>query len=190
MDIVKLLTNQLNSPDTLKKLAGSVGVESSQAQKLTQLGIPAILQALGRNASTKEGAEALLGALDGHQKDEIEDLTGFLNKVDTNDGAKILQHIFSGNNKRVQENLARQTGLNTSQVSGIMTQLAPLMMGALGKKKKEENLDVSGVVGLLGGLMDGGDNNLMGIVTNLLDSDNDGDVMDNIGDLLGGLFKK
>ena len=168
-----------------------MGAEPSQVQQLAQLGMPAIMQALGRNASTSEGATALASALDQHQDDNVDDVDGFLNNVNTHDGAKMLQHIFSGNNNRVQNNLARQTGLDTSQVSVIMTQLAPLLLGALGQQKKQQNLDSSGISGLLSGVLEQGSNSgLLGMLTNLLDSDNDGDIVDDVGNLLSRFLKK
>ncbi len=41
MDIMKLITDQINNPDTLNKLGQSVGVEPSQVQKVAQMGMPA-----------------------------------------------------------------------------------------------------------------------------------------------------
>ncbi|MGD9676955.1 MAG: DUF937 domain-containing protein [Vulcanibacillus sp.] len=191
MDIFKLINDQLNNQDTLKKLGQSVGAEPSQVQQLAQLGMPAILQALGRNASTSEGAAALVSALDQHQDENVDDVQGFLSSVNTDDGAKMLQHIFVGNNDRVQNNLAKQTGLDMGQVSGIMAQLTPLLLGALAQKKKQQNLDPSEITGVLTGLMEQGDNGgLMGMVTNLLDSDNDGSIVDDVGSLLKGFLKK
>jgi hypothetical protein len=181
----------INNPDTLNKLGQSVGAEPSQVQQLAQLGMPALLQALGRNAGSSEGAAALSGALDQHQDDNVEDVDGFLNTVDTDEGSKMLEHIFSGNNERVQNNLARQTGLETGQVSGLLAQLAPLLLGALGQQKKQQNLDEAGIPGLLSGVMgQSGNSGLMGMVTKLLDSDHDGEVMDDVGKYLGGFLKK
>jgi len=72
-----------------------------------------------------------------------------------------------------------------------MTQLASLLLGALGQQKKQQNLDVAGISGMLGGLLgQGGDKNMMGMVKNLLDADNDGNIMDDVGKLLGGFLKK
>lgn len=191
MNIFELMTNQISNPDTLNKLGQSVGAEPSQVQQLTQLGIPALLQALMRNARSSEGAAALSGALDQHQYDNVEDVGGFLDNVNTADGAKMLQHIFSGHNDRVQNNLARQTGLETGQVFALLTQLTPLLLGALGQQKKQQNIDASGISGMLGNIVEqNGDSGLMGMVTRLLDTDQDGDIMDDVGNLLGGFLKK
>lgn len=63
------------------------------------MSIPALLQALEKNAKSKEGAESLANALENHKDDEVEDVKGFLNKVNTDEGDKILQHILGGKNK-------------------------------------------------------------------------------------------
>lgn len=191
MDLYSLINGQLNDKDALNKLGQSVGAEPSQVQQLAQIGLPALLQALGRNAETTEGAVSLAAALDQHQDDDVEDINGFLNKVDKEDGAKILNHIFSGRTDRVQNNLARQTGLQQSQVSGLMTQLAPLLLGMLAKQKKEKNVEPSALPGLLGAFTSQGNNGgMMDLVSNLLDADNDGSIVDDVGNLLKGFFKK
>lgn len=191
MDLFDLISSQLSNQDTLDKLSQTAGAGPSQVQQVTQLGVPALLQALLRNASTTEGAVSLAGALDQHQNDKIDDINEFLKSVDTEDGAKILQHIFGGKNQLVQANLAKQTGLETGQVFNVMTQLAPLLLGALGQQKKQQNLDASGIPGLLNGLVEKGDNSgLMGMVTNLLDADHDGSIVDEVGSLLKGFLKK
>ncbi len=192
MDIFKLLNEQMNDRDTLDKLGRSVGARPSQVQQLAQIGLPALLQALGRNASTSEGAASLDHALHQHQGDDVDDLDGFLNNVDREDGAKMLQHIFAGNNVRVQDKLAQKTGMETNQVSGLMAQLAPLLLGALAQQKKQQHVDQSGIAGMLGGLMKqgGNTNNLMGMAMDLLDADNDGSIADDLGGLFKGFMKR
>jgi hypothetical protein len=191
MDVIKLINEQLTNPDTLRKLGKTVGAQPDQVQKVAQLGLPALLQALGNNAGTSSGAESLAGALEQHKDDNVDDIDGFLNNVNSNDGAKILQHAFAGKNDMVQNNLARQSGLQTGQVSGLMSMLAPLLLGALGNQKKAQNIDASGLSGMLSGVLgQAGNKGLMGMVTNLLDSDKDGDIMDDVGNLLKGFMKK
>lgn len=191
MDILNLITEQLSNGSTLQKLGKSVGADSDQVQKLAQLGLPAILQALESNASTNEGRDALSKALDNHQDDNIDDIDGFLDNVDTNDGSKMLQHIFSGKSDKVLTNLSKKSGLDSGQVVGILAQVAPLLIGALGKQKKTENIGTSGVSDLLGNLINKGKSSgILNMATNLLDSDNDGDITDDIGKILGGFLKK
>lgn len=194
MDIFDLLTNQLNNPEVLNKLGQQVGANPDQVQKLTQLGLPTMLEALKRNASNPDGAQALAGALDNHQLDNFDDLSGFLNKVDVNDGAKILGHMFSDKTNRVENNLAQQTGLAGNQVNGLLAQLAPLLLGALGSQKKQQGLDAGGVSDLTGQLTGmlgkSGGGGLMDMASKFLDADNDGSIIDDVGSLLGKFFKR
>ena len=192
MDIFKLITEQMQDRNMLDKLGGSVGAAPDKVQQLAQIGLPALLQALGRNAATSEGAASLASALDQHQDDDVDDLSGFLSKVDKEDGAKMLKHIFAGNNAQVENKLAQKTGMEANQVSGIMAQLAPLLLGALAQQKKQQHLDQSGIAGMLGGLMKqgGSTNNLMGMAMDMLDADKDGSIIDDIGGLFKGFLKQ
>jgi len=67
--------------------------------------------------------------------------------------------------------------------------LAPLLLGQLGQQKKQGGFDLSSLGSLLGGSSLKG-NDVMNMVTGLLDSDGDGDVIDDVSKLLGGFLKK
>ena len=130
--------------------------------------------------------------MDQHKDDNVSDIVGFLKGVDTKDGSKILQHVFSDKNDKVQNSIAKQSGLDSSQASGLMSMLAPMVLGAMGNQKKSQNLDTNGVANLTSQLTKsmGKNTDLMGMASKLLDSDGDGDIMDDVGGLLGKFFKK
>ncbi len=188
MDLTQLLSGQLGNSEWLGKLGQTVGADKSQVEKAMQLGMPAILKALGGNASTPDGAAALSNALDRHQDDEVDDAGDFLGKIDMADASKMLGHIFSGKQDLVAGKLAKQSGLDPSQASDLLARLAPMLMGALGKQKKTQSVDASGLGGMLGGLL--GQAGGIGGLGKMLDQDGDGDVMDDVQGMLGGFFKK
>lgn len=192
MDIMDLIAGQLSNPDILNQLGKSINAKPEQIEKAAKIGLPAMVEQINRNASTKEGREALANALDQHKDDDISDITGFLKGVDTQDGMKILQHVFANKNDKLQSSLAKQSGMDSNQVSGLMAMLAPMVLGMLGNQKKSQGLDADGVANLTSQLTKsmGGSSGLMGIASKLLDSDGDGDIMDDIGGLLGKFFKK
>lgn len=192
MDLIDLLGNQLSNPDILKQLGKSINASPKQVESAAKIGLPAMVEQISRNASTKEGRDSLAKALDQHKDDDISDIVGFLKGVDTKDGSKILQHVFSGKNDKVQNSIAKQSGLDSSQASGLMSMLAPMVLGAMGNQKKSQNLDANGVANLTSQLTKsmGKNTDLMGMATKLLDSDGDGDIMDDVGGLLGKFFKK
>ncbi len=192
MDILKIISEQLTSEENLKKIADKAGAQPTQVKQAAQLGLPAILQALGKNAANPQGAASLSKALEDHENDDILDVGSFLNKVDTQDGAKILQHIFSEKSPMVGSKLADQSGMETDQALGVLSQLAPLVLGALGKQKKEQNVGTTDLSSMLMGLAknQAGDSNMMSKITNLIDADKDGSIMDDVTGLLGKFMKR
>jgi hypothetical protein len=77
-----------------------------------------------------------------------------------------------------------------------MQKIAPLLMGALGKTKKDGNLDLGALTGLLqGAISQKKGNPLMDMAINFLDKDKDGNVVDDLVEgvgkgLLGKIFGK
>lgn len=190
MDLMKLVSGQLNNPDLLNTLGQQFGAKPDQVEKVMTLGMPTLLQALGKNAATPDGAASLANALDQHKDDEVDDLQQFVGKVDANDGQKMLGHILSGKQDNVLGKLAGQTGLDAKQVSGLLARFAPMLMGVLGKQKQEQHVDANGLAGMLGGVLgQAGNAGLMGKVTGMLDADGDGDIMDDVKGMLGKFFK-
>lgn len=185
------LMEMLSNKDAINKLGASAGIESDKVEKLISLGLPTIMKAMDRNAKTNDGAESLMKALKQHEDDDVDDLEKFINKLDKNDGAKMLNHIFSNKNQAVQNNLAQQTGLDTSQVSSMLQQLAPLLIGVLGNQQKKQNLDVNNLSSLMNGaLKKSGKGGMMDLAEQFLDADKDGSIVDDVGKMLGGFFKK
>ena len=72
--------------------------------------------------------------------------------------------------------------------------LAPMVMGALGRQKRQQGLDAGSLAGVLGAERQQMEqsNPAMGMLGSLLDRDDDGSVVDDIAKmgkgLLGGLF--
>lgn len=193
MDILSIL-NSLQDKQAVNELTKSIGGNSDQVKKAVELGLPMLMQAMNNNAKTPQGAAALAKALDQHKEDPVEDVLSFLKGVDVNDGKKILGHVFQQKTSSVKKNLAAQTGMSSNQVENLLAQLAPVVLGALGKEKNQKGVDANGLtsmIPMITGLLGSGSNkDLMGMATKLLDADGDGDIMDDVSKMLGGLFKK
>jgi len=184
------ILSQLSDRKVLKNLGKSVQAKPDQVKKLVDLGIPTLVSALQKNASTPSGAKSLAKALDQHQNDPVEDLFGFLGQVDTQDGSKIIGHILGAKTQTVEKKLGVQTGLDMNQVASLLSMLAPLLLSSLGKQKSNQGVNASGLGGLLGGLLGGSGQDLAGLASGFLDADKDGDIMDDVGNLLSGFLKK
>lgn len=187
MDLMKMLGDK----DNLSKIGENVGAKTDEVQKLVDLGIPTIMQAMGRNTNSQDGAQSLANALAQHENDDVIGMIKDPSKIDTSDGQKILSHILSSRDETVKANLAKETGLGKDQVGSVLAQLAPLLMGVLGQQQKQRGAGSTGVSSLvtdaLGKSAKGG---MMDLASKFLDKDKDGSVVDDIGDMLGGMFGK
>ncbi len=180
-------------------VAKKLGVKSSVARTAIIVGLPLLIAALRKNANKPEGANGILGAVntkhDGGILDNLSNL--FSGGHDHEDGNKILGHIFGGKKSDINQAVSQKSGLDSNQTEGLMSLLAPVVMGMVGKQAKANNTDANGLSGLLGNLLTGQDNqpeanNFSSILDSFLDDDGDGS-MDEIAELgskfLGKLFK-
>jgi hypothetical protein len=115
-------------------------------------------------------------------------------------GLGILKHVLGGSSDRAAGGVAKASGMNAQSSMALMAMLAPMVMGALGKMTQSNNLDASGLAGVIGGdlsRLGGGAQaapQQKGFLGGLLDADGDGDVdaADLLarGSMLMGLFGK
>ena len=191
----------LNS-DLGKTIISGVSQNSGQPQDKTSslltMALPVLMQAMKRNASTQEGAQGLLGALDNKHDGSILDNIGDLFKGGVNsdvvtDGGKILGHVLGGRQQNVERELSSRSGIDAGSVANILKVAAPILMGVLGKQKREQNVSNAGDLGgLLGGLLKGNSpQQEQSFLESILDADGDGSVIyDVAGMVLGGNKKK
>ncbi|MEQ9365555.1 MAG: DUF937 domain-containing protein [Leptospirales bacterium] len=193
--ILDLLQGELGQ-SAIEQLGGQLGVDKQKAASVVSGALPLLVQALAKNAN-QGGAEALAGALENkHDGSILNDVSGFLGGGDFGDGSAILGHVLGGQQSVVSSGLSKATGLDPRQVSTALAALAPVVLGALGKIKAQQGLDASGLSDFLGQEKEAVAQqapDAMGVLGQLLDADNDGDISDDLinigGKLLGGFLK-
>jgi hypothetical protein len=145
------LLDQLGG-ERIQKLAGQFGVDEGDMQKAVKAALPAIMGALGRNASRPKEAQAISGALArDHDGSVLDDIDGYIDsggRLDEGNG--ILRHALGARQKGVEKGLSATSGLDFASIQKLLPMLAPLVMGALGKKQREDGLDAGGLAGRLG----------------------------------------
>lgn len=185
-DITNLLFQQLGQ-SALEQIAGRAGTPGEQTQGLIGMAVPLLMGALAKNAATPDGAQALHQALqnDNHAS-VLDDLTGFLGGTNSSraaNGAGILQHLLGGQQQAVSEQLAQKTGMDSGAALQILQQVAPLVLGAVAKTQLSQNLDASGLAGMLVQQQSQAQQaqpGLMGAISSMLDRDHDGSAMDDV----------
>lgn len=107
------------------------------------------------------------------------------------DGEGILRHVLGERRPVIEQGVSQASGLDTSTVARLLPMLAPLVMGALGKAKREQHLDEQGLASMLAHEKEDltRQSPAAGGILGLLDQDGDGDVKDDLlkmgGSLLG-----
>jgi hypothetical protein len=108
-----------------------------------------------RQQSQGGGAADLLGTLLGGGGGMANILGGLLGTAPassrTGNIGGILGNILGGANNvpQVQQGVSKASGLSASQIGLLMSILAPLIMGALGKMKRQQGLDAGGLARVL-----------------------------------------
>ena len=178
----------------LGKLAEQVGGNEGQVKNGVMAALPAMLTALSKNTGTEKGAQELSNALETkHDGSILNNLSGYLSNPDLKDGAGILNHLFGSQTSNVANAVSQSSGLDSNGSMKILQMLAPVLMGMLGQQKKQNNLDAEGIGNLTSMLAsnfgsEAGASGIMDVVTNLLDANKDGNVMDDIMGMVGKLF--
>ena len=189
--MVDQLSRQLGGADKQQTAAAASGI------------VTTLMGALAKNASSTEGAQALNNALErDHDGSILEDVMGMLtgNAQVNNDrmlnGSGILNHVLGNKQSGAVDMISKLSGLDSSKTGSLMTMLAPVIMGALGKTKREQGLDMAGIASLLSGTVSAQkqQNPTMNLVTSFLDADGDGSIIDDVASigmkLLGGFFSR
>nr|WP_321223787.1 DUF937 domain-containing protein [uncultured Psychroserpens sp.] len=208
--ILDLLNSDLGKT-IISGVSGSTGTDQNKTSSVLTMALPVLMKAMERNASTPEGAEGLMGALNGKHDGSILDNLGglFGGGVDDNvkqDGDKILGHVLGSKRQGVEKIIGEKSGLDMGSVANILKVAAPILMGVIGKQKSQNNVSSSSDLGgLLGGLLGGSSaQQEQSFLEKILDADGDGSVIDDVagmvlgsankkgglGGLLGGLFGK
>lgn len=186
--LLQTLLSQL-SGDSLSAITDQLGIDESTAQKAVGLALPLLIGSLNRNSSSTDGADALTNAVArDHDGSILSDLASNLMKPKVQeDGLAILGHVLGAKKENIGNSLGKASGLESTQVIQLLSMLAPVVLGTIGKAQRQKNLDAQGVASLLTQEREQASSTLPGIAQ-LLDMDGDGDVTEEMINLGGSLL--
>ncbi len=192
LDIIKDRVGEEN----VERLSNNLGEDKGSTLDALSKAVPVLVSAMARNTRSEEGANSLAGALDrDHDGSILNNIAGLIDNPEQSQGQGILKHVLGGKQGNAEKAVSEKSGISMESAVKIFQVAAPILMGMLGKKKKEEKMDGGGLAGMLGSLAssqerddDGGGSGIGSMITGLLDRDNDGNVMDDIGDIVGGFL--
>jgi hypothetical protein len=188
------LLSQTLQGGTLDHLGAQLGTDPQTTSTAVAAALPMLVGALARNAQAPGGADALAGALArDHDGGILDNIGGFLSSgAAASSGAGILGHLFGAKQAAVQQAVSASSGLDSQGAGQLLAMLAPLVMGALSRGAQSQGgLDPSVLAGMLGGeqaSLAQRAPDAMGMLGQLLDSNHDGSVVDDIGRLASRFF--
>jgi len=189
--LAESLLQQISAAEASTGTTATGGADSATQNGLAAA-IPVLITALSRNAQSKDGAESLHQAIaKDHDGSVIDNLPGYLQNPDLEDGDGILKHTLGDQRASVQSGLAQTTGLDMATVSTLLQMAAPLVLGMLAKQQQQKQLDPDGLAGVLNDerKQEAESNpDMMKMVSGWLDLNDDGSFMDEVQGLAGKLF--
>lgn len=191
MNIQELLNGPLGQ-QMVGGVSGQLGIEESKAKTAVSTAVPLLLTALNKNAERGD-SNNIFNALSKHDGTILDNISGFLKEGDFSEGNSILGHVLGNKQNEISTAVSKSSGLSSGQISQVLTMIAPIVMGYLGKQKKESKMNSGDLTSVLGSLIGSGEkSNPMG---DLLDtflggssSKSSGGLSGLSGKILGGLF--
>ena len=150
MNLLALLLGSLLSNSSLGSLSNNTGVQKPELSKLLILALPLILKYMTSNSQSQSGLSSLFGALGAHQNRGT--VESQIENADTEDGQKILGHIFGNDEDQVVNQLAKESGVDAGDVMNVLGTIAPYVMSGLSAATQSAHTQQTSGVDLSDGL--------------------------------------
>jgi hypothetical protein len=177
--------------EVLQQVSSKLGADPGKTSSAISAAIPILVGALAKNASTTEGATSLTNALNEHDGSILDHVGSAVSNYQQGPGAAILGHVLGASHDPVVQGVSKSSGLSADKTGALLQMLAPLVLGALGKAKRQDGLDAAGVASMLGAEAEQAGASLPGGLGSLLqmfDRNKSGSVMDEAAGMLGKFF--
>ncbi|WP_294302018.1 DUF937 domain-containing protein [uncultured Chryseobacterium sp.] len=176
MSLIDLLTGNTGN-QVAEQAENKFGISKTQIIALLAVAAPLIISYLKNKSQDAHEAEALNNALD---KDHDGSILDDVSQADArqSEGGSILNHIFGEEKPNVENRLSQNTGISIDKIGPILSMLAPVIMGYIGREKQQNNVGAGGLGDLLGGILGNASNESQQHQSNPLN--------DILGSVLGG----
>lgn len=177
MSLIDLITGNTGN-QVAEEAHSKFGIDKNQMIALATVAAPLIISYLRKKSQNSDEAEKLNTALDKDHDGSILDHPTQASERQE-EGGSILSHIFGGQKSEVENSLSQKTGISMSKIGPLLGMLAPVVMGYIGKQKRQNNVQSGGALSdLLGGILGQASNDAQTHPSNPLN--------DILGSVLGG----
>ena len=186
--LIGMLVSQLGEP-AIQQISQQIGSDRGTTQSAVGMALPMLLSAMGNRAATPDGAEVIQQATQANDGSILDNVMGFVgNAGAAGMGSALLGQVLGGgSHNAMADTISQNTGMESGAATQLLGILTPLVMGALGKSSQEQGgLDANGIAQMLGSF--GGGNDLIGMATRAIDADGDGNIVEDLGNIIGKMF--
>jgi hypothetical protein len=187
--LIGMLASQLGGP-AIQQISQQIGADEGTTQSAVGMALPMMLSAMGNHAATPDGADAIQQATQASDGSILDNVMGFIGNAGAGGmGSALLGQVMGGGtHNAIADTISQNTGMDNGTVTQLLTILTPLVMGAVSKTSQEQGgLDANGIAQMLGA-GSGGGNDLLGMATRAIDADGDGNIVEDIGNIIGKIF--
>lgn len=193
------LINTLIVDQLSKSVSKKINISEDKSRDVVNMAIPLLVAGLAKNAKNLQEATNISEAISkDHDGSILNDIPSALfSDGRQQEGEKIIEHILGKKTDSASKVIGAQVQVGPEKVTQILSLVAPVVMGAIGNKRKNEVFDSSTLTDFLQKIVknnvsnSGQQDNLL---MKILDQDRNGSVLDNIVNfglrLFGGLSKK
>ena len=198
-NLIDLLQSQLTD-GMIDQLSKQIGAPQQQTRTAADSILSSLIGGLAKNSQQPGGAEALASALDndhdGSLLDNLNDIiSGKAQEINPRaaNGEGILKHILGGKKGGIMDMVSQISGLEQGKAGNLMSILAPIVMGMLGRQKQQSGMDAGGLASILASAL--GQQRQRGgmassLIKGILDRDGDGSAIDDVAQIGMSIFSK
>ncbi|MCJ7448661.1 MAG: DUF937 domain-containing protein [Bacteroidales bacterium] len=143
-------------PEVTRQMSSNFNIDQGTVQKLIPQLAPLILSGLKRQKDDQGGDERVDHILnkygDSSVLNNIKDLISS-KATDTSTDANLGGLLGTGGGTLAAQTLGKQMNVDSSVIQKMIPALAPLILGALTKKRDASSSGISGIGSLLGGIL-------------------------------------
>ena len=201
--LLDLIQTQLNDSH-IDSMSEKIGANPMQTRTAVSQALPLLLGALSSKADSNTGLSFLESMLDkNHDGSALDDIIGMVTgssggSAVAPQGQAALKDLVGGQIPALENHIAQNSGLDSSAVAKLLPILAPMVMAALTKAQRAQNLSGKELNSFLhqegNAISQEASPATQSFLSSILDQNHDGSMMDDMMKMgmnaLSNLFKK